>query len=174
MDMDSAAAAARVGWHRHQIGRTALHATPATAPPGVACVRLFGAGTEEEDGGRVRRAGRLRSTRARWMAAQGRRRRQCQFMNHNEALYLPCPCAASRCMYVLLPSRVGGGLLESGQHHARVLQMAVKSPQTWLLAVLFCIGMDLILAVQVVYRVYPKGDWHSDRSNTLLNSLRLR
>jgi hypothetical protein len=112
MDMDSAAAAARVGWHWHQIGRTALHATPATAPPGVACVRLFGAGTEEEDGGRVRRAGRLRSTRARWMAAQGRRRRQCQFMNHNEALYLPCPCpcAASRCMYVLLPSRVGGGV----------------------------------------------------------------
>jgi hypothetical protein len=60
----------------------------------------------------------------------------------------------------------GCGLLESGQRHARVLQMAVKSPQTWLLAVLFCIGMDLILAVQVVYRVYPKGDWHSDRSNT--------
>lgn len=61
-------------------------------------------------------------------------------------------------MYVLLPSR--------GQHHTRVLQMAVKSPQTWLLAVCFCIGMALILAVQVVYRVYPnKGDWHSDTNN---------
>ena len=30
------------------------------------------------------------------MQMQGRRRRQCQIMNHDEALYLPCPCAASQ------------------------------------------------------------------------------
>ena len=44
-------------------------------------------------------------------------------------------------------------------------QATAKRTGCWLLAVCFYIGMDLILAVQVVYRVYRKGDWHSDTNN---------
>jgi hypothetical protein len=93
---------------------------------------LFGAGTEEEDGGRVRRAGRPATEHKGQVDGSAGATPTAMPVHESQRGVVLAVSVCSIAVYVrALAFHAGGGcgLLESGQRHARVLQMAVKSPQ---------------------------------------------